>query len=40
MNFFHEERLGKLLIGATILLLSGHVVWALVRYLVDCQCQE
>lgn len=40
MNFFHEERLGKLLIGAVILLLSCNVIWSLIRYLVDCQYQE
>jgi hypothetical protein len=38
MNFFHEERLIKLLVGATILLLSGHVIWALARYLIECEC--
>jgi hypothetical protein len=38
MNFFHEERLGKWLIVSAIVVLSGHVIWALVRYLIECEC--
>ena len=40
MNFFHEERLGKLLVAAAILLLSCNAIWSLIRYLIECQCQE